>query len=106
MCVRRLSFAFLSPLLLTFVNTASAQTLITTSSAARVRADAAPDARVVAELPLGTEVSACGAITNGWREIETVSGARGWIHAGLVEDLTPPSRVDTIERLVRKRLAR
>jgi hypothetical protein len=107
MCVRRRSFAFLSPLLIAFVtSSASAQTLITTSSAVRLRADAAPDARVVAELPLGTEVSACGAVSNGWREIETGAGARGWIHAALVEDLAPPARVDTIERLARKRLAR
>ncbi|HET9370275.1 MAG TPA: SH3 domain-containing protein [Vicinamibacterales bacterium] len=107
MCVRRLSFAFLSPLLVTFVHsTASAQTLITTSSSVRLRAAAAADARVVAELPLGTEVSACGAVTNGWREVETAAGIRGWIHGGLVEDLAPPSRVDTIERLIRKRLSR
>jgi hypothetical protein len=85
---------------------AGAQSLITSASAVRLRAEASNQSRVVAELPFGTMLMGCDGAADGWLHVETADGRAGWVHGALVIAL-PESGADTVlDNLIKARLRR
>lgn len=85
---------------------APAQTLITSASAVRLRAQATSESPIVAELPLGTVLAGCDDAADGWLHVETADGRAGWIHGALVVELTGTDADSVVDRLIRARLGR
>ncbi|MEZ5315978.1 MAG: SH3 domain-containing protein [Vicinamibacterales bacterium] len=103
---RSSSVLFWSSLLWCVGPAAHAQTLITTASSVRLRAEATTESRVLAELPLGTEIVTCDGAADGWLHVETADGRAGWIASALATEVTPERRASVIADLARSRLRR
>ncbi|MBI5016264.1 MAG: SH3 domain-containing protein [Deltaproteobacteria bacterium] len=88
----RMSTVFLVGLgLLCAVATARAADKVWVASAgAKVMAEAAASAKLVATPALGTELAVLG-VAGKWLQVSTPEGATGWIYRGRVSESPPPS---------------
>jgi hypothetical protein len=86
---------------------APAQTLLTSASAARVRASPSTESAIVAQLPPGTELHQTGeAAGSAWIRVRLADGREGWGHGSLTRELPVGQRERIIEEVIRERLAR